>query len=351
MAKIIHVVKQLDLGGTAKTAQYFCEYLTKYTNHDIHLVHNVEGDLTRLPLFQEFLRPDQIHGMNGERSCEVLLDLLKPDIVHLYRSGQDEWPHPNANSCYVETNVFGQASPSPHLKASFYMSEWLLEAVKNSQVGLWLKNSDRLLDFINNPIKPPVTTEKLELGLSDNTIILGRCGRPDDGVYDPINVKAAWILLNRGFKIHFLVMAPPPSMIRDMKELGVPYTALPPTTDEIELSRFYNTIDILAHARPDGESLGNNLAEAAYHAKPIISHIAVPSYPGMGVFQNQTRIANVVSIHSPAAYADILLPLICKRELREQYGMSNRKRAETEFDWRASGAKLVKIYEELLNGL
>lgn len=350
MAKIVHCLKSLGIGGTEKTAQYFCEYLIKYTKHDVHLVYNTDNDCTRLSLFKEFLRPDQIHGMNGERGCEVMLNLLKPDIVHLYRSGEPTWPHPNDKSLYVETNVFGQFDPNLNLRASFYMSEWLLEAVKNSQVGPWLKNSGRKLDFVFNPVKPPVTDEKLNLNLPDDTVVLGRNGRPDNGVYDSLNVKAAWILHNRGLKIHFLVMAAPPNMLKDLAELGVPYTALSPTTDEVQLSRFYNTIDVLAHARPDGESAGSNLFEAAYHGKPIVSHVAVPQYEGMGVFQNQTMMADYVARHDVQDYARCLEALVIDKERRERLGRNQRIRAEEAFDWKVCGAKLDRLYGELLNG-
>ena len=44
------------------------------------------------------------------------------------------------------------------------------------------------------------------------------------------------------------------------------------TTSEIRLSQFYNTIDVLAHARLDGECNPANVFEAAAHRKPVISH-------------------------------------------------------------------------------
>ena len=40
----------------------------------------------------------------------------------------------------------------------------------------------------------------------------------------------------------------------------------------MRLSKFYNTIDVLAHARKDGECNPANIWEAAAHKKPAISH-------------------------------------------------------------------------------
>jgi glycosyltransferase involved in cell wall biosynthesis len=42
--------------------------------------------------------------------------------------------------------------------------------------------------------------------------------------------------------------------------------------DNIQISKFLNTIDIFAHGRKDGETFGAVFAEAMMHGKPCLSH-------------------------------------------------------------------------------
>ena len=48
------------------------------------------------------------------------------------------------------------------------------------------------------------------------------------------------------------------------------------TVDDVRISKFYNTIDVLAHSRKDGEINPANVWEAFAHGKPVVSHYAHP---------------------------------------------------------------------------
>jgi glycosyltransferase involved in cell wall biosynthesis len=356
------VIKNLDLGGTTKTCQLFCRYLTEYTDHETWLLYKSDSDLTRLPLFQEFMNKPGFHkimAFNSEDSCNRLIKDLKPDIVHVYRGGVPEYPYASLDYRLVITNVFGFIDPSPLVAKDLFMSNWLMKAASNflgwpygayrSGKNTWAKR----FDFVNNPILPPAHGLSLpDYAFRGASIWLGRCGRQDNGIYDSISVKAAFLLRHRGYDIKFLVMSPPPQMIKDMNEYDIPYRVFATSVDEQNLSTFYNSIDIYAHARLDGESFGNNLAENLYHGHPVVTHIAVPSHPGMGVFQAQTEMitedVGFVVEHNVADYANALQRLIDNPDLRVKMGHAAFEKAKNEFDWRISGAKLNKIYEEIL---
>lgn len=347
MARILHALKSLGIGGTEKTGLLFCKYLSEYTDHDVHLAYSTAGATDRI---------DQIaDGVNrctfdDEAGLQNLIDRIAPDIVHVYRGGQPEWPQPSDKCKFVETNVFGFYNPDPHIDRTLYMSDWLMNAVKNELSGdLW---TDRF-NFVNNPILPPAHGERPHLpGCHEGAIWLGRCGRPDDGIYDDISVKAAWLLRTKGIDIRFLVMAPPPRMLEDLEQYDIPYRVFGTYVDEDALSYFYNSIDIYAHARADGETFGNNIAEAMYHGKPVVTHVAVPSHPGMGVFQSQTTLVTedvgFVVDHDIPAYAVALEKLALHPDLRMKMGSAGYAKALAEFDWRMSGLKLCRMYEELL---
>lgn len=354
MAKILHVLKGLGLGGTEKTGLLFARYLDEYTDHDVHLLFSVHGAMERV---------GQISNGVSRASFESEADLDKqiadidPDIVHVYRAGSSEFPYPNGRAKFVETNVFGFYDPDVGVDKTLYMSRWLHDAAKKqlAPISRGIAKWGTRFDFVNNPILPPAHGERPHLpGCDEGAIWLGRCGRPDDGIYDDISVKAAWLLRARGIDVRFLVMAPPPRMIADMKQYDIPYQVVDPSVDEDALSYFYNSIDVYAHARADGETFGNNIAEAMYHGKPVVTHVAEPSYPGMGVFQSQTTLVThgvngFVVGHSIPDYARALETLVLDANLRETMGGNATNEAHQRFDWRVSGQKLVRIYEELLS--
>jgi len=349
-------LKSLDLGGTTKTCQLFARYLAEHTDHEPFLLFKNGSDTARLHLFEEFLDSHHWIPFNDEADGDRIIAELDPDILHVYRSGQPEWPYPGGRAKFVETNVFGFYNPDMGISKSLYMSKWLHDAVKRelSPISRGIPRWGTRFDFINNPILPPSHDERPYLpGHDKGAIWLGRCGRPDDGIYDDINIKASWLLRARGYDVRFLVMAPPPRMLQDLEQYQIPYRVVDTSVDEDALSYFYNAIDIYAHARADGETFGNNIAEAMYHGKPVVTHAAVPSHPGMGVFQSQTTLVThdengfVVS-HSIPEYARALETLILNEDRRLAMGEAARNEAHQRFDWRVSGHKLVSIYEELL---
>lgn len=353
MVKVAHVLKSLDLGGTTKTAQLFCEYLSSHGEHEVVLLYNAEGDQSRLPLFAEHT---ECLPFAGEDGCAARIRQVAPDIVHVYRSGFPEWPHPSPDCKFVETNVFGMYDADIHIDKTLYMSKWLYdEAIAllrpiSRGIGKW----DTRFDYVNNPIKRPVNNSMMSLAKDSGAIYLGRCGRPDNGIYDSISVKAAWMLRGSGFDVRFIVMAPPPNMLLELSQYGIPYHVVDPTVDETALSAFYNTVDIYAHARADGETFGCNIAEAMYHGLPVVTHVAVPSVPGMGVFQSQTTLIETgvdgfVCSHDVSEYADALKTLVEDKQRRLDMGRNAAETARQRFDWRIAGAKLANIYREMLD--
>ncbi len=352
MAKIVHALKSLDIGGTTKTAQLFCEYLATYTDHEVILLYKEDGDISRLPLFLQHI---ECIPFQDEQGCNNRLTALKPDIVHVYRSGFPEWPHPSPQYKFVETNVFAMHDTNMHLTKTLYMSKWLHDYAKShlASISRGIGNWSTRFDYVNNPIKKPAHDRSMRLDRSRDTVWLGRCGRPDNGIYDSINVKAAWMLRGEGHDVRFLVMAPPSNMVDDLEQYDIPFQIVEPTVDEDKLTEFYNSVDIYAHARADGESFGCCVAEGMYHGLPVVTHIAVPSHPGMGVFQSQTTLVTdgedgFVCQHDVAAYTDALRTLVNDSKRRLAMGQKAYDTARQRFDWRIAGAKLVSIYQEIL---
>ncbi len=363
--KILHYLRHLDLGGTSKTCQLFFE--NAGVDFEVCLVHEYTGDKTRLSECQK--ARGQIREINSYRDergmsdpqatptgqyLQEVIDHFKPDILHVYRSGFAEFPSPGVDidvPHFVETNVFGHIDPNPKVERTLFMSKWLMDhALKQFPPARMYPR----WDFVNNPVEMPYTDEPFS-HISREAIWLGRCGRPDNGIYNAVSVEAARLLRLQGYDVRFFVVAPPSNMILDLERHEIPFDVISPTTDPLVLSRFYNSIDIYAHARADGETYGVNIAEAMIHGKPVVTHIATPSFPGMGVFQAQTELVDdgetgFVVENDPAVYAEALRAIIDNQQLRESMSYYAIAKAVRECHIDACMKKLERIYREVVNG-
>jgi glycosyltransferase involved in cell wall biosynthesis len=362
MIKVLHYLRHLGLGGTEKTCQLFYEHANT-KDFQVGIVYEKSG---MHPRMEEFQKSSMVcHGTswaidsyagpkpNGS-DLQAVIDDFKPDILHVYRSGYHEFPSPGHHvnvPHFVETNVFGFYDNNPKISRSLFMSKWLMH---NTVKQLGIK-PDRF-DFVNNPVEVPCTAATLPISerwRSEGAIVVGRCGRPDNGIYNAVSMDAVRLLRMQGHDIRFLVVAPPSNMVDDLARHDIPFYVIEPTTSPLVLSTFYNSVDIYTHARADGETFGVNIAEAMIHGKPVITHIATPSIPGMGVFQSQTELVETgktgfVVNNTPGEYAEALAKLIDDGDLRRTMGEFGRRKAEAEYEVSACMHKLENIYREIV---
>ena len=61
-----------------------------------------------------------------------------------------------------------------------------------------------------------------------------------------------------------------------IKELDLEnfFILLDTTNDDNLIHKFYNTIDVFAHYRSDGETFGVSIAQSMTYGKPVVSHVA-----------------------------------------------------------------------------
>lgn len=363
--KILHYLRHLGLGGTEKSCQLFFEHATRGefevavayettgTHPRIDEFHKgaavCGGHLYEIDSYKNKSKPDGSH-------LQRVIDTFQADILHVYRSGYEEFPSPGVHiqvPHFVETNVFGFYDPNPLVDRSLFMSKWLMN-YSLSRLPVNLRNSQRF-DFVNNPVEMPFTAESLPIRekWGKNVVILGRTGRPDNGIYNAVNVEAARLLRLQGYDVRFLVVAPPSNMIKDLTDAGIPFYMIEPTVDPLVLSMAYNTMDIFAHARADGETGGLAIQEGTIHNKPTVTHVATPSFPGMGVFQAQTELVEnnktgfVVS-NDPLEYSEALKKLIDNPDLRIEFGENAYNKALKEYEVSVCMKKLENIYKEVV---
>lgn len=347
--KIVHYSHQLGVGGTEKCMQYFLEYLHN-AGHDCYCIHNRQKtDMAggyREELIKAIVGSERVLGYSSEEDFFRILDNIRPDIFHIHRSGRpNEFPIvPRLKSCVrkcVETNIFGGVDHTEVIDLTLYKNRLLFKS------GRSLK---RKKSHLYNPVKVPAHRRNLrgELGIPETTFVMGRLGRPDDHIFDPISLNALQIIEEKvEYDIIYLVQSPPPLMVKTAQDLGlkrVRFLGDPIVTDD-EITSFFNTIDTLAHARRDGETFGMNIAEAMIHGKPVISHKSRIANGHKAFVKNCGFFAGTDNYKQ---YAKYIAKLYKNRELLSKLGKKGRKFAIDNFLLEKLGKKLEFIYKELL---
>ncbi|MCR4344588.1 MAG: glycosyltransferase family 4 protein [Candidatus Scalindua sp.] len=347
--KIVHYSHQLGMGGTEKCMQYFLEYLHNI-GHDCYCIHNRqktdEAGGYREKLIQDILGNEKVLDYSSEEDFFHVLEKIGPDIFHIHRSGcPDEFPiiprlKSYVNKC-VETNVFGGFDPANIIDLTLYISDYLFKKAQHP---------NRKTGVICYPVKAPSHINDLRntLGISSSTFVMGRIGRPDDYIFDPISLRALKIIEEKGdYDILYLVQSPPPNMIKTARDIGlrkIHFLTVPIVTDD-EVTSFYNTIDILAHARRDGETFGLNIVEAMIHGKPVISHKSRMANAHKPFVKKCGFFAGVDNYKQYAKYINILYNNRTKRII---LGEKGRKFAIDNFLLTKIGKKLEICYRQLL---
>ncbi|OGR84604.1 MAG: hypothetical protein A2901_04925 [Elusimicrobia bacterium RIFCSPLOWO2_01_FULL_54_10] len=374
---VIHHSNQFGLGGTEKDMLLFLKYMDKSV-FDVHAIarkhpvplHRVYLDRIRGAMGSRKARyrleqyrvssiraPDFVRELGEERvhyytpgSLAPLLKKLSPQILHVHHSGVSEPPISSPDAVghiplIFTINGFGFQDTTEHDKRvnkilfpSYFIQE---------KVALWGKNDPRC-GVLYCPIEKPHSNGNLraELSIKENIFVIGRVGRNADDIHDPISLKAYKKIENENTL--FLALAPPPNMVRDAKELGIKNIRfLEPTVDEVWLSKFYNTIDVLAHARTDGETFGCVIAEAMIHARPVVTHLSHLRNAQAELVQDGIS-GFVAPQHDFKAYAGHLRTLMSDRQKCKTMGQAALKRALENFEAGLITKKLEKMYLEEL---
>ena len=307
---VVHYLHHLGIGGTAKVVQILCKYFKKM-DKDFHhvLAYKAHGELEREPLFEEILgRENLIPYASVPEFYEVIKE-IKPFIMHRQTSGQPEMPFvpPIVEQCkhVISTSIFGHVDESINLSRAIYISN-------NMQHCAGVFNHNTRLIAI--PVEAPLTNEDLreELDIPQDAFVFGRLGRDDNDIYDPINLVSFAQLEDDS--LYFVALSPSETLKRKAESLGITNIRyVDKTLDDVRISKFYNTLNVLAHSRKDGECNPGNIWEGFSHGKPVVSHYGIP-YNGhiqeIGncgfVVNRKDNFHNVWQDLNPSSIVDIL---------------------------------------------
>ena len=270
---VIHHLNDLTLGGTEKMVQIHLSHFVKDNTFNHYLAYRSQGDKAREEYFKEILGSEKLLCYDSHSTLLNIIRDKKPFILHRYSAGIPEFPFVKEikehTKHFVSTSVFGNQDDTIDISKVIYVS-------KHVQWMAGQQDSENHY-VVRNPIEAPYSTENLreELNIPQDAFVFGRIGRDDKNIYDPINIEAYAKVANSN--TYFVIVNPSNRCRSDIKRLNIKNARfIEPTISEVRLSQFYNTLDVLAHARKDGECNPANVWEAFAHGKPAISHYAHP---------------------------------------------------------------------------
>ena len=287
---VMHYVGGLNYAGTNRTMERFVREMDKKKfnvfvlyNEISNELYNKTDELSRLEWFKEIPNITLVPFKMWDREniseyyspyktnfFEVIESLPeKINIFHFHRSGHTEWPiTPKTKHLFdklVETNIFAGDDNVMNLDLSLCVSKHIFDRKSNK------KNTK----ILYNGVESPKTTENLrdKLKIDESTFVFGRIGR--DSNFTEISLRAFKEVETRRQNVKYIIVNPcyhTKQFVESQEIKNVIF--LDKIIDDVEISKFFNTIDCLAHYRSDGESCGVNIQEAMIHGKPVISHIS-----------------------------------------------------------------------------
>lgn len=275
----------LSFGGTEKFLQILAKHLNK-KKYDVYFMYAPKlGEGRKRYLDQSLINfiPFSYQGVSLE--YPFYLKEMKPTLTEVLiqnnidqiitaGSGYSEYPINTTDKIpIIMINIFG----SPSTKKNIVKQISISNEVQNKILSIVQKEKCEVMYIPSE--KPPGDSEsngqklRLTLGLHQGHMIFGRIGRADDTIFDPIGIKAFQKVVKKYPQTHYLIMSPPPIVLKMVKENDIPNMHFLDSTSEEEMIwGFHFAIDALAHFRNDGESCGLNIIESMIAGKPIITH-------------------------------------------------------------------------------
>lgn len=280
----------LSHGGTEKFLQILAKHLDK-EKHDVYFLYpdtldeaagyqsrftyTKSGGVTMIPFTYTQASPQPPHFISGlNPNINSLIKGLGITTFVTAGAGSANYPFSSIpKTPIVLLNIFGQ----PNMQKNIIQHLCVSSDVANRVKRIIPENRVSVLPVPSEGPTPSSQEKGLlvrkKFNIPENEIVFGRIGRALDSIHDPIGINGFKIALEKRSDIHYLIMSPPPALVKQVQNEKIPnvYFAEPSSNEE-DVWAFHAAIDVLAHFRFDGESYGLNIAESMLSGNPIISH-------------------------------------------------------------------------------
>ena len=268
----------LGAGGTERWLQELAVALNK-NKFDVDYFYTGDENTDRLHFMQQnhikLIKIKSIGKIPGGREW-INTDLFekfdesKYDIIQNAIAGEKEWPFyllkkPLVESVHLDYGV----NFTPNVYHTFLLSEW------NRKKWCKMGGIRGMSSVVPLGCELPKSSKDLrrELKIPKNAIVSGFHQRVDDNIFSEIPIYA--YKANEAPNHYFVIMGGSPKYAELAKKLKLKnFIQMEHCANKERLSMFLNTLDIFAHGRRDGETLGYVIIEALLHKKPCIVHKA-----------------------------------------------------------------------------
>ena len=345
--KILFYSHTIDYGGTWRSHERILMNIDKNL-FDPYIIYREEGNNNRLEFLLNNFNKNNILSFKADNiktgpnegysyintNFYTIINKYNFDIIHFARSGYYEWPFvKRICPIQIETNIFAGKDKSNFLDYSVSICETIDKLRGGSD------------EIIYNPIPKKIDDNinlKTELNIGKDYVILGRIGRPDN--FTPISFNALKLLKNDGIKFKYIIIGACDRTKNIIGELDLTDECiiLNETNDDYLIHKFYNTLDIFAHYRSDGECHSTAISQAMMYKLPIITHYA--GFNG----QIETIKEGGFVVNNEVEYYNKIKSLINDKDLYKKISDYSFKRSD-DFEMSHIIKKWENLYKKLYN--
>lgn len=283
---------------------------------------------------------DKNHKWEGTDFWEKFNE-LDFDLIQTGRAGHPEYPFnlinriPIIDSIHLNAGVDNQSN----IAKVMLLGEWSLRE--------WKKNGgdSRKAIVISHPIEPATSSITSRTPSHGEQIVFGFHQRVSDEIFSEIPLNAFSELPKE--KVFFRIMGGSVLYRKQALHLGLSNVEfIDFSSNQSEIEKFLNALDVYAHGRKDGEINSTAIAEALRHGKPIISHRSSVNNGHIECIGQAGKVVNSVG-----EYTEEMKRIIENPEILRASSLKSLEQFKSRYELTEQIRKISNIYKEVyING-
>ncbi len=338
--RVLHVTNRLELGGTEKTLQIFCQYLDK-SRFEVFVCGRLGGGVRVAELKRAGI-PVLIQPSN----LTELVHEYDIDICHVHRAGAYEAgtlpDRRHGRPRVIETNVFHgfDDREDDNIDCHCFVSE----SSKTTYLRLYGRREARRYEVLYNPV------DFSEFDVTDKPFrsTIGRCSRADDQKWHDVCVNSLPKIFRKVPDTRCLIQGATERVQGKLAALSLNgrVELLEPS---VNVRDFYRRLDVFIHGSRIGETFGCVIAEAMANGIPVVT-LSTPQRKKANA-QAELVEHNVTGFvcRWQWQYAGAVIELLKNAELRKVFGRRSYEKAREQFDAATLTRKLERLYFDMMD--
>ncbi|MBA2486248.1 MAG: glycosyltransferase family 4 protein [Nitrospira sp.] len=338
--RVLHVTNQLELGGTEKTLQIFCQYLDK-TRFEVFACGRIGGGVRAAALERS-----GIPVLIGQPDLTQLIREYKIDICHVHRAGTYEpgsLPERyRGGPRVVETNVFHalDEQEGDRIDCHCFVSE--------SSKATYLRRYGAQIGKRYEVLYNPVDFSEMSSGDKPFSFTIGRCSRPDDQKWHDVCVTSLPKIFRTVPESRCLIQGATERVKHKLAGMSL-NSRVELLAPSVHVQDFYRRLDIFIHGSRIGETFGCVIAEAMANGIPVVT-LSTPQRKKANA-QAELVEHNVTGFvcRWQWQYAGAVIELLQNDALRTSFGRRSYEKAREQFDASRLTKRLEHLYLDLMD--